>query len=258
MNPYDWFKGRVALVTGASSGMGQEIAVALGEAGAKVGIVYRGNAQGAQSAAERIKASGSGGEGLPIKADVSQAGDVQRMFAELEKAFGPQLDMLVNNAGDWMDKMTIADCTEAQWDKMLDVNAKSVFLVSRQAVRKMVAQKQGSIVNIGSVAGHTGGGGGTVPYAAAKAAVHTFTRGLAREMAPYGVRVNCISPGMIDTPMLSNRVNAQQHEALCKITPLGRFGSPREIAPAALYLLSPASSFVTGEILQVNGGLLMR
>ena len=120
------------------------------------------------------------------------------------------------------------------------------------------AGKGGVMVNFGSLAGHTGGGGGTVPYAAAKAAVHTLTRGLARELAPKNIRVNCIAPGLIDTPMLNGRVSAELLDSLLKLTPMGRIGNPDEIARSTLMLLSPSASFITGQVIDVNGGLLMR
>jgi 3-oxoacyl-[acyl-carrier protein] reductase len=166
--------------------------------------------------------------------------------------------MLVNNAGDWMDKTPIIDTPEEQWDRILDVNAKGVFLCCRQAAGRMIRQGEGSIVNVGSIAGHTGGGGGTVPYAAAKGAVHSLTRGLAKELAPYGIRVNAVAPGVIDTPMIEGRIPPKVVETLKGVTPLGRFGEPQEVASVILMLLSPACSFVTGQIVDVNGGLLMR
>lgn len=252
----NWFRDRVALVTGASSGIGFEIAAALGEAGAKVGVNYRRNREGAESAVRRIQTVG--GQVRAIQADVSEPDQVERMFEELTTAFGDRIDMLVNNAGDWMDKLPIVDCDEQTWERMWVANARSVFLCCRAAAKKMLSQGEGAIVNLGSVAGHTGGGGGTVPYAAAKAAVHTFTRGLARELGPQGIRVNCVAPGMIDTPMLAGRVTPQTHEAMKETTPLKRFGEAREVAPIVLTLLSPAASYITGEIIQVDGGLLMR
>ena len=251
-----WFLDRVALVTGASSGMGTHIALALGKAGAKVGINYRKNEEGARNVQQQIEKAG--GRGVAIQADVSKPRDVERMFAELEDAFDSHIDMLVNNAGDWMDKHPIAECDDETWDHMFAVNAKSVFLCCRIAARKMIKQKEGSIVNIGSVAGQTGGGGGTVPYAAAKAAVHNFTRGLARELGPHGIRVNAISPGLTDTPMITDRVSSQGRNAIADMTPLGRIGEAHEVAPMVLTLLSPDSSYITGTIVDVNGGLLMR
>lgn len=256
MSDADWFGGRTALVTGASSGIGYETALALGRAGAVVGVHYRGNRKSADSLRERIVADG--GRAIVVQADVSNANQVERMFGEMDGLADGRLDMLVNNAGDWMDKAPIVDCPEEQWDKMLAVNAKGVFLCCKQAAGRMTKQGSGSIVNLGSVAGHTGGGGGTVPYAAAKAAVHTFTRGLAKELAPHGIRVNAVAPGMVDTPMLEGRVTAEVAAKLESITPLGRMAEPREIASVILMLLSPTCSFVTGEIIEANGGLLMR
>ena len=157
-----------------------------------------------------------------------------------------------------MDATPIVTCTDAHWDRMFAVNAKSVFLCCRCAARRMIPQRQGAIVNLGSIAGHTGGGGGTVPYAAAKSAVHTFTRGLARELAGSGIRVNAVSPGMIDTPMLAGRITTVARDKLLATTPLGRFGAPEDVVPLVLTLLSAGGNFITGQVFDVNGGLLMR
>ena len=253
---HNWFNGRVALVTGASSGIGREVALALGKAGAFVGVNYRKNREGADQAVQEIEAAGS--QGVAIQSDVSRAEDVVRMYAELADAFGDRVDMLVNNAGNWMDKCSIVDCSDDEWDRMFAVNARSVFLCCRTAARRMIDQGEGAIVNLGSVAGHTGGGGGTVPYAAAKAAVHTLTRGLAKELGPHGIRVNTVAPGVIDTPMLEGRIEPEVGEKITSVTPLHRFGQPREIAPLVLLLLSPDCSYVTGTIIEVAGGLVMR
>lgn len=252
-----WFHGRLALVTGASSGMGREMALALGRAGAKVGVNYRSNAAAADELCDRIRQAG--GQAVALKADVSEPDQVDRMFDELVASFGDRLEMLINNAGDWMDRSPIAECSIEQWDRMFAVNVRSVFLCCRRAAKMMIAHGQGgAIINMGSIAGHTGGGGGTVPYAAAKSAVHTFTRGLAKELARHNVRVNAIAPGMVDTPMLKGRVSPEGEKALLAATPLKRMARADEFGATALYLLSPASSFVTGEIIEVNGGLLMR
>ena len=252
----DWFRGKTAVVTGASSGIGSEVAAALGRAGANVVVNYKSNREGAEAVKTRIETEG--GRALLCRADVSLAADVQSMFDEAGSAFGERIDMLVNNAGNWMDKQPVISCDETIWDQMFAINTRSVFLCCRRAARIMVDQGGGAIVNIGSLAGHTGGGGGTVPYAAAKAAVHTFTRGLARELGSMNVRVNAVAPGMIDTPMLEGRVPMQSIDALKAMTPLGRLGHPNEIAPLVMLLLSPAAGFITGEVVEVNGGLLMR
>jgi 3-oxoacyl-[acyl-carrier protein] reductase len=253
----NWFRDRLALVTGASSGIGYEIALALGKRGARVGVHFRSNQKATDELCGRIRKAG--GQAVALQADVSDPHDVDRMFEQFTAAFGDQFQMLVNNAGDWMDKSPIADCSIEQWDRMFNVNARSVFLCCQQAARLMIQHGQGgAIINMGSVAGHTGGGGGTVPYAAAKAAVHTFTRGLAKELAPHQVRVNAIAPGMVDTPMIQGRVSPEAEKALMAATPLKRLARPDEFSAAALFLLSPASSFMTGEILEINGGLLMR
>lgn len=252
-----WFRDRVAIVTGAGGGMGRAIALALGAAGACVGVHYRGNRDGAEAVVAAIRENG--GKAEAVQADLCSPVQVSAMFAHCDDAFDRPIEMLVNNAGDWMDKSPIVDCTFDQWEKMFSVNATSVFMCCQEAVKRMIASSNGgAIVNIGSQAGHTGGGGGTVPYAAAKAAVHTFTRGLAKEVASHKIRVNGVAPGMIDTQMLEGRVSEEANEMLKKLTPLGRFGEPEEIASAVLLLLSPGASYMTGQIIDINGGLLMR
>ncbi len=256
MTNIDWFKGRTAIVTGASSGMGRAIALALGRAGANVGINYNRN----QAAAEAIKEEidSAGGSGLVLQANVGDPEHVERMFTTVDETFGGKLDMIVCNAGEWMEKSPVVECPLSEWDQMIRVNATSVFLCCQQAARRMIPQGEGAIVTVGSVAGHTGGGGGTVPYAAAKSAVHTFTRGLARELAPHGIRVNGCSPGVVDTPMQEGRATPEVADFLNKLTPVGRMGQADEIVDMALLLLSPSSSFMAGEIVEINGGLLMR
>ncbi len=249
-------KDRVALVTGSGSGIGRATALALGRSGAHVAAHCRSNRKGVDEIV--VELAGRGARVIAVQADLSAAEEVERVFGEIDDAFG-RIDLLVNNAGDWMDKCPIVDCPDAQWEHMFAANARSVFLCCRQAARRMIAQGDGgAIVNLGSVAGHTGGGGGTVPYAAAKAAVHTMTRGLARELAPHAIRVNAVAPGMTDTPMLDGRVDAAAVEQLNKAILLGRMGRPEEIAGVILMLLSDDASYMTGEIVEVNGGLLTR
>ena len=250
-----WFQGRTALVTGASSGIGYQIATALGLAGTHVGVNYCKNRAGAEAAVAEITAGG--GQAIAIQADVSSTQEVERMFGELEASFGERIDMLVNNSGQWMPRQPIVECSDETFDQMWAVNGRSVFLCCRTAARKMIAQKEGIIVNMGSVVGHSGGGGGTVPYAAAKAAVNTLTRGLARELGPHGIRVNGVCPGVIETPMTSG-IQPEAREAVVNMTPLRRIGEAHEIARGVLALLSPACSFVSGTIVDMDGGYLTR
>jgi 3-oxoacyl-[acyl-carrier protein] reductase len=198
----------------------------------------------------------TGGQAVVIQGDLTREDDVRRVFDIVSEHYGEAPRLLVNNAGAWMKETPFVDCSSEHWNQMFDVNAKSVFLCCREAARRMIALGGGAIVNVGSIAGHTGGGGGTVPYAAAKAAVHTLTRGLARELAPYRIRVNAVAPGMIDTPMLHDV--RDRLEPIVRATPLGRLGTPAEVSAIILMLLSPVASYLTGEIVEINGGLLMR
>jgi len=254
---WDSFKNQTALVTGAGSGIGRSIALRLGEAGAHVGVHYCRNRDGAEKLQGEIERAG--GRGTLLQADLSEESGVLAMFEQFDAATGRRLDGLVCNAGEWMDKCPIAECELERWDRIFNVNLRSVFLCCREAVLRMSRQAEGgAIVNIGSVAGHTGGGGGTVPYAAAKAAVHTLTRGLSKEVAGKKIRVNAVAPGMVDTPMLDGRVSDEARRGLEKMTPAGRFAEPADIAEVVLMLLSPISGYMIGQVVDVNGGLLMR
>lgn len=249
------FSGKVALVTGASSGIGKAVAFALARGGAAVAANYNQNRQGAESLVAEIRAQG--GDAEAVRADVSRAGAVQAMVDGVLARFGGRLDILINNAGRWMDKFSIAECPERVWDEMMDVNLKGVFLCCRAVIPVMTAQKSGVIVNISSVASYTGGGGGTVPYGTAKAGVNTLTRGLARELAPLGIRVNGVAPGVIDTPMQHRHSTPEEIQGFARYVPLGRVGEPEDMVGAVLLLASPQADYITGEIIEANGGFLM-
>lgn len=184
-------KDQVALVTGASSGIGRATAEALAREGAHVGVNYLKNKSGAEQAVEAIRKAG--GEALAIRADVTSAADVKAMVAAVRKQWG-RIDILINNAGDLLARRSLPDMTEEYWDQIMALNLKSAFLCVKAVWEEMAARKSGCIVNVTSIAGRNGGGPGAAAYAAAKGGLLTYTKGLAKELAPHGVRVNAIAP----------------------------------------------------------------
>lgn len=243
--------GRTALVTGASSGIGRAIAVLFAQAGARVVVNHLGSQPQAQAVVEQIAAAG--GQAAAIEADVSQAADVQRLCLEAATTFAP-IDILVNNAGIIQEKPFL-DTTEADWDRMLGIDLKSVFLLCRAVLPGMVAQRSGVIVNIASDLGLLGRAQ-YAPYCAAKAGVIGLTRSLAREFAPH-IRVNAIAPGPVNTAMVSLQSMSAESIANELDIPLHRFAEPEEIAATALFLASDQSRFFCGQVLGPNGGSVM-
>jgi 3-oxoacyl-[acyl-carrier protein] reductase len=238
---------RVAIVTGSGQGIGRGIALCLARAGANIVI--------ADQVSERIAPMAAavedlGVQALGLTADVSRSEDVQRMVQRTIERFG-KIDILVNDAGKVVVKPMVEQ-NEADWDRVVDTNLKGVFLCCRYVVPEMIARKRGAIVNIASIAAfhvtvpH-------VPYAASKAGVVALTRDLAYEVARYGIRVNAIAPGPIETPM-SQAVSAEQRQGIIRTVPLGRMGQPEDIGQAAAFLASDAASFITGATLPVAGG----
>ncbi len=240
--------GQVAIVTGAGQGIGQGVALCLAQAGARVVAADFVHARAAQTA-EEIRALG--GQALGAQLDVTRADSVSGLVYSTLTHFG-KIDILVNNAGVVIVK-PITSQTEADWDHVVDVNLKGVFLCCHRVVKEMIKQKSGAIVNIASIAAfhytvpH-------VPYAASKAGVVAITRDLAFEVARHGVRVNAIAPGPIETPMMGSALTQQQKEAHAKTIPLSRLGQPRDIGNAAVFLASDDASFITGATLPVSGG----
>ena len=237
---------RVALVTGGSRGIGKAIALALASTGAAVAVNYRERGEEAAAVVEAIRQSG--GRAAAIAADVSNAGAVRRMVAEAEDRLGP-IDILVNNAG-MAAIRGLDDITEADFDRALAVNLKSAFLCIQAVLPDMRARRWGRIVNISSIGARLGAGSVSVAYGAAKAGLEGLTRAYALRLAPEGVTVNAIAPGLIDTEMGAPLIAAGVGERI----PVGRVGAGDDVAEAVLFLV--ADAFVTGQTLAVNGGAL--
>lgn len=242
-------KDRVAIVTGSGQGIGRAIALRLARAGAKV-VVADLHADTARQTVQVIEAGG--GEAVDLVADVTNRSDAVALTQKAIEAFGG-LDILVNNAGFYPSALVI-EIDEADWDLVLAVNLKGTFLCSQAAAKQMMTRRRGVIINIASVDGKMRTTG-NAHYAAAKAGVISFTRTLACEMAPYNIRVNAVSPGWIATEIMKAKSERWRH-AIEEI-PVGRLGTPEDVAEAVLFLVSDAAGYITGEILDVNGGIVM-
>lgn len=254
MKNYMDMTGKVALVTGASSGIGAATAEVLADLGAKVAIGYFNNEKGANEVAGRIAAAG--GTAIAIKADVRQAADCQSLVARVAAELGP-IDILINNAGSLVERQRLAQVTEERWDDIFNLNVSSAVRCAQLVAPAMVERKAGVIVNLVSIAGRNGGGPGALAYASAKGALITFTKGLAKELAPHGVRVNAVSPGVIDTPFHEVFSTPEMIKSFVAGIPMGRVGTSMECATAIAFLASDAAAYIAGETLEVNGGQLM-
>lgn len=246
--------GKVALVTGASSGIGRATAVALAECGAAVAVNFRRNESGAEETRARVV--NAGGRAAVIQADVTRAADVRALVGRTVEEFGP-VDILVNNAGSLVERLKILELTEERWDEVIDLNLKSAFLCSQAVAASMMERKTGAIVNVSSVAGRNGGALGSIHYSTAKGGLITMTKGFAKELAPYGVRVNAVSPGVIDTPYHERFSTPEAMKAYVGGIPAGRVGTPEEVASVIAFLASDAASYLCGETIEINGGMLM-
>lgn len=245
------FTNRVALVTGSGSGIGAAIARELAAGGARVAVHYRGNAEGANAVMTQI--TEAGGVCRIFQADVSVAEQAAALVKQVQSELGG-LDILVNNAGTTRD-MLLMTMKEEDWDIVINTNLRSVYAVSKAAIRSMIRQKWGRIINITSVVGLSGQAGQT-NYAASKAGIIGFTRSLAREVASRNITVNAVAPGFIPTA-LTDILTEEQKSAILSSTPVGRMGTPEEVAWAVAFLATERASFITGHVLSVDGGLVM-
>jgi 3-oxoacyl-[acyl-carrier protein] reductase len=243
-------EGEIALVTGASRGIGRAIALALGAQGATV-VGTATTAEGAGRIGVALREAGVQGEGLVM--NVTDQGSIDAALGAMAETFGAP-SILVNNAGITRDNLLLR-MKDAEWDQIIDTNLTSVYRLSRACVRTMTKARKGRIVNITSVVAMSGNAG-QANYAAAKAGIIGFTKSLAREVGSRGITVNCVAPGFIDTDM-TRALNEQQRHALLGAIPLGRLGQPEEIASVVAFLASTAAAYITGETIQVNGGMYM-
>jgi 3-oxoacyl-[acyl-carrier protein] reductase len=245
------FKDQVAIITGGAKGIGRSIALALAKEGARVVPV---DVDWKALQALRTEIETQGGEALPVACDISQGSDVGRMVEEVLKAFG-RIDLLVNNAG-IIRRGTIETITEEDWDRVIAVNLKGTFNCCKAVVGPMKRQGSGKIVNVSSIAGKVGDITSAPGYGSSKAGGDALVRTLARQLAPCGIRVNAVAPHAIETEMSAQWADEKRQEVIASI-PLGRLGRPGDVAEAVLFLASDAASFITGEVLNVNGGALM-
>lgn len=251
---------KVAIVTGGASGIGKAITVALARKGVST-VIADLNLSGAKEIVQEITTLGS--EAIAIKTDVSKSEEVNNMVAKTIEHFG-RIDILVNNAGIderiacvTPDHYIIENMMEEEWDKIMNTNLKSMFLCCRAVVKHMKKNRSGKIVSISSADGKRGGSGTLLAYSVSKAGIICLTKGLARYLAPYGINVNSVAPGAIEGTGFSNLWTEKEKQEDIKATPLGRLGDPEDVAEAVLFLVSDKAKYITGEILDVNGGLVM-
>lgn len=246
--------GKAVLVTGASTGIGAALAKALGAQGAMVGVHYNSSKDAAEAVASAVK--DAGGQAFLVRADASRSSEIARAVEDTAAAFG-RLDGLVNNAGGMVGRMAYADMDDAYYDKVMDLNGRSVIAASRAAIPHLKRQG-GFIINTSSIAARNGASNGAGLYGSSKALVSNITRGMAKELVGFGIRVNAVAPGVIDTPFHERYSTEAQLKANIATVPMGRVGTPEECVGAYLFLASESlSSYIIGQVIEVNGGQLM-
>ncbi|MDK2919305.1 MAG: 3-oxoacyl-[acyl-carrier protein] reductase [Candidatus Petromonas sp.] len=243
--------GKTAIVTGGSRGIGRSIALKLAEQGANIIVNYTSNSSRAQEVVDEIKKMGV--EAMALKADVSNQDDVKALVKEVSKHFDT-IDILVNNAGITRDTLVIR-MKDEDWDKVMDINLKGTYLCTKLIGKKMMKQRSGKIVNITSVVGIMGNAG-QANYAASKAGVIGFTKSIAKEFAPRGINVNAVAPGFIQTDM-TDKLPEEVKENYAASIPLGRLGSPEDVANIVAFLCSEEADYLTGQVINVDGGMVM-
>lgn len=248
------FEDKVVWVTGSSTGIGRSIATRFAEFGARVVVHGNNNVNEAEQTFSEVKKLGN--EALLVLGDVTDPNQVSEMINKISDQFG-KIDILINNAGTMVKRSKIEDLEFATWQKIFDINVSSIFHVTKAALPLLKKVDNGIVINTTSIAARNGGGGGSVAYAAAKGAVSTLTRGLAKELLEYNIRVNGIAPGVIGTPFHERYSSSELLDKMTSQIPLGRVGVPEDIAGVALFLASDYSSYLVGEIIEANGGMLM-
>ena len=240
---------KIAIVTGSGRGIGREIALKLAEVGANIVINDIGDLSPVESVVEEIRAMNR--ESLAVMADVSSSSDVAKLVDEVISTFG-KVDILVNNAGITRDQLLLR-MSDEDWDRVISVNLKSVFLCTRAVLKHMVKQRRGRIVNIASIVGIVGNAG-QANYASSKAGIIGFTRSIAKEVASRGITVNAVAPGFIDTQM-TQQINEKQQQEMKSRIPLGYLGTPRDVAEAVAFFASEEARYITGQVLNIDGGM---
>ncbi len=245
-------EGKVAIVTGGARDIGRAVSEKLAAEGARVVVNYFSNPAHGEETVDAIKAAG--GEAIAIRGDMTEPGDVESLVAETRAVFGESIDVLVNVVGGLVARKPLAEMDRDFFERVMRLNVSSAFLTTQAVAPHMSAGS--AIVNFSSQAGRDGGGAGAAAYAASKGAVMTFTRSMAKELSSSGIRVNCVCPGMISTRFHDDFTNDAVRKNVAAATPLQREGEASEVADLVAFLASPASSFITGDSIDINGGLL--